>query len=108
MLQAVLQSDRYSIEAFVATEPPSERRLSAFQLKEEAEKLLATSRSRGACVEADPFVERAMERALRLAGEKGAIVCAFGSLYLAGEIKTLMRAHTAKSREARIDDQEDL
>lgn len=108
MLQAVLQSDRYLIEAFVATEPPSERRLSAFQLKEEAEKLLAMTRSKGALVEADPFVERAIGRVLYLAGEKDAIICAFGSLYLAGEIKTLMRIHATEAREACGDDQEDL
>ncbi len=108
MLQAVLQQDRYPVVAFVATEPPSERRLSAFLLKEEVEKLLATARSRKVHVEADPCVECAMRRALYLAGEKDAMVCAFGSLYLAGEIKTLMRVHAARARDACGDDQEDL
>lgn len=108
MLQAVLQQDRYPVVAFVATEPPSERRLSAFLLKEEVEKLLATARSRKVHVEADPCVECAMRRALYLAGEKDAMVCAFGSLYLAGEIKTLMRVHAARARDACGDNQEDL
>lgn len=108
MLQAVLQSDHYSIEAFVATEPPSERRLSAFLLKEEVEKLLASTHNRKARVEADSHVERALDLALRLAGEKNAIVCVFGSLYLAGEIKTLMRSHVDKVIKARGNDQEDL
>ena len=43
----------------------------------------------GVAAEAVPSVETAVQRAMQLAGEEGAVIC-FGSLYLAGDVRTLL------------------
>lgn len=72
------------ISEFVCITPPSPRRL-------EAEKLAAYIQKAGKKATACVNIKEALELALQLAGEDGAVVC-FGSLYSIGEIKTTFEA----------------
>lgn len=72
------------ISEFVCITPPSPRRL-------EAAKLAAYIKKAGKKATACVNIKEALELALQLAGEDGAVVC-FGSLYSIGEIKTTFEA----------------
>ena len=71
-------------ERFVLTAPPSARALSARALGEQLT-------ARGSQWEACASVERAVARALTLAGRDG-VVCALGSLYFSGDVRRAVAA----------------
>lgn len=91
MLEALLLSSPYDITGVVCTQPRGERRLPAENLATEA---MDVVRDAGLSipVTAEQDLGEAMTKALRLAEENGALICACGSLYLAGEIRPWVRA----------------
>lgn len=66
----------------VCTAPDSDRALAP-------DTLAACFAELGVAAETEPSVETAVQRAMQLAGEEGAVIC-FGSLYLAGDVRTLL------------------
>jgi folylpolyglutamate synthase/dihydropteroate synthase len=87
MLRALLTDSMFKIAGIVATEPPSERKLDAETLAKTAERIMVHNRGE-AVVIAEADVDAAMKKALRMAEEKKALICACGSLYLASGVKS--------------------
>ncbi|NLC39849.1 MAG: hypothetical protein GX763_02905, partial [Clostridiaceae bacterium] len=91
MISIVLNTSQYESAAIVFTDVPDERTATAEQMLAAAKEALdpeAGARNL-MCSESNNTV--ALNKALSLAEEKGALLCVFGSLYLAGEIRKLMR-----------------
>lgn len=99
MLKALLGDSSFRVAGIVATEPPSERKLDAEVLAEAVGKVLVHNNEE-AVILSEPDVERAVQKALQIAEEKGALICACGSLYLAAGIKSAVHDHL--DQEARI------
>ena len=68
------------VSEFVCITPPSPRKL-------EGDVLAEWLRTEGARAIASKTIQEGVEKAVKLAGDKGAVVC-FGSLYSIGDIKT--------------------
>ncbi len=87
MLRALLGDSSIRVAGIVATEPPSERKLDAETLAETACRIMVHNEGE-AIVMAEADIDSAMEKALRIAKEKKALICACGSLYLAAGVKS--------------------
>jgi dihydrofolate synthase/folylpolyglutamate synthase len=87
MLRALLTDSMFKIAGIVATEPPSERKLDAETLAKTAERIMVHNRGETVVI-AEADIDAAMEKALRMAEEKKALICACGSLYLASGVKS--------------------
>lgn len=93
MLKLIFRPASYDIGGIVLTEPPGERRLGADELAEETRKALRASGLEPAPpILAVPEPAAALDAALAMAARCGGMICAFGSLYLAGEIRRAVRA----------------
>ncbi len=90
MLRALLGDPPFRVAGVIATEPPSERKLDAETLAGAAAGVLVHNREETP-IQAEPDIKRAVEKALKMAGREGALVCACGSLYLAAGIKSAVR-----------------
>ena len=91
MISIVLNTRQYESAAIVFTAIPDERTATAEQMLAAAKEVLDPEVEARIlmCSESDYTV--ALDKALSLAKEKGALLCVFGSLYLAGEIRKRMR-----------------
>ncbi|NLV98837.1 MAG: bifunctional folylpolyglutamate synthase/dihydrofolate synthase [Clostridiaceae bacterium] len=91
MLSIVLNSKQYESAAIVFTAAPDERTASAEEMLATAKEVLdpETAAQIQMCSVGD--YSEALDKALALAEEKGALLCIFGSLYLAGAIRKRMR-----------------
>ena len=91
MISIVLNTRQYESAAIVFTAIPDERTATAEQMLAAAKEVLDPEAEARIlmCSESDYTV--ALDKALSLAEEKGALLCVFGSLYLAGEIRKRMR-----------------
>lgn len=90
MLKIVLSAKQYESAAVIFTQVPDERSASAESLIEAAGDALA-SEPEQLEMHAMSDYNKALRKALSLAQSKGAILCVFGSLYLAGAIRISMR-----------------
>lgn len=95
MFEILLLSDHYKIEAIVCTRPDNPRALPASDLAKTVMEILdnlpKSSYNNMAEVISDDIVASATMKALNEATDRGAVFIAFGSLYMAGEIRRLIR-----------------
>ena len=87
MLRALLTDSSFKIAGIVATEPPSERKLDAKTLAKTVAHIMVHNKGETAVI-AEADIDAAIEKALRMAEEKEALICACGSLYLASGVKS--------------------
>lgn len=99
MLRALLTDSNIAVAGIVSTEPPSERKLDAETLAKTAAEILVHN-GREATVVAEADIDAALEKALSIAEENKAIVCACGSLYLAAGVKSAV--HDLLGRKAEV------
>lgn len=93
MLEALLLDAPYRLVAVVGTEPDDSRRLASSDLVREAADILGGGGVRY-LDRPDPGI--ALLEALKQAREQEALVCVCGSLYLAGQVRPLVRAWREK------------
>ena len=82
MLEQLLES----AQQFICIEPDSQRAMTA-------EQMTRFLKEKGARAQSCKTAEQAVELAIRCAGENG-VVCALGSLYLAGEIREIFEKNS--------------
>lgn len=91
MLSLILNTKQYESAAIVFTDVPDERAASAETLLEAAKEVLDPETESQLSMSATSDYNEALDQALALAESKGALLCIFGSLYLAGAIRKRMR-----------------
>jgi len=95
MLSVILSSSQYAVEAVFCTMPDNPRALIASNLAKSVSEILdnlpQSSYNRLATVIFDNDVKVMIDKALQFAIEKDATFVAFGSLYMAGEIRQRFR-----------------
>ncbi len=95
MLTSLFSSDKYQVEAVFCTKPDNPRALSALFLAKTVAEILHNSTecryNKSAMVFYDDNVSLMTTRALQSAAKTGAVFVAFGSLYMAGEIRGILR-----------------
>lgn len=97
MLRIILESGEYRPLAFICVKPDNPRALPAEKLAESVRIITSQLRKTGQSgynvVDAIHAVDKPADGtalALQLAGQAGAALCAFGSLYMAGSIRSLL------------------
>ncbi len=95
MLETLLSSDQYRVQAVLCTRPENPRALPALFLAKTVSEVLdnspQSSYNKLATVIFDDKVSVMTDRAFQLAAETKATLVAFGSLYMAGEIRRRIR-----------------
>lgn len=97
ILSVVLENEDYKIVKIFATEPDNPRKLSALALEEKIKDLLAgllVSKDKdryNISVTSHADAQKTARMALEYAKQGGYSLVAFGSLYLAGEIRSILR-----------------
>ena len=95
MLETLLSSDQYRVQAVLCTRPENPRALPALFLAKTVSEVLdnspQSSYNKLTTVIFDDKVSVMTDRALQLAAETKATLVAFGSLYMAGEIRRRIR-----------------
>lgn len=91
MINIVLNSKQYETAAIVFTAAPDERTASAEQMLATAKEVLDPEVESKLLMSSVSDYNAALDEALALAEAKGAVLCVFGSLYLAGAIRKRMR-----------------
>lgn len=91
MLNLVLNAKEYNCAGVVFTDVPNDRTAAAETLLDAAESVLGPEVKAMLPMSAISDYNEALVQALRLAESTGALLCVFGSLYLAGAIRKRMR-----------------
>ncbi|MDD2426974.1 MAG: bifunctional folylpolyglutamate synthase/dihydrofolate synthase [Eubacteriales bacterium] len=91
MLSIVLDTKQYESVAAIFTQVPNERSATAETLLGAAQEVVSPENKTQLLMSAVNDYNVALDQALALAKSKGAILCIFGSLYLAGAVRKRMR-----------------